>query len=341
MVRTRRGRRRGNRSRSGRRRSVGLGGLALFLLVALAALALVWWFYSRGLPGLPDGVRREVEDRVARQGVPSSPQADARGAAAPDADLPYPTEPEQPETPAGPAALPPPSPPRQAPPGGAYVALLIDDLGRHVEDVDRLASLGVPMSYAVLPFESRTPEVVAALNRRHAEILLHLPMEGRDGADPGPGALILGMGEERMRSATRRALEAVPGAVGANNHMGSVLSADASSMRVVLSELAGRGMFFVDSRTTAQTVGYSAARELGMPATQRDVFLDPDLDPEAIRSQFHRLLEVAHREGSAVAIGHPHPATLRVLEREVPAAQELGYRFVPVSDLLDRAKLPF
>lgn len=333
--------RRGNRSRAGRTRPVGLGGLALFLLVALVVVAGVWWLYSRGLTGLPDEVRRQVDDRVAQHGVPPSPPSGGSpAAAAPDPDRRYPTEPELPAESSAAPPLPPPAPPRPAPAGGAYVALVVDDLGRSVEDVERLTALGVPLSYAVLPFESRTPEVVAALARRDAEVLLHLPMEGRNGADPGPGALTLGMGQRRMLAATREALAAVPGAVGVNNHMGSVLSADASSMRLVLGELAARGLFFVDSRTTADTVGYAAARQLGMPAAQRDVFLDPDLDPEAIRGQFHRLLEAAHREGSAVAIGHPHPATLRVLSEEIPAALDLGYRFVPVSFLLDREVLP-
>lgn len=334
-------RRRGRRSRAGRTRTIGLGGLAVVLLVALAVLAGVWWLYSRGLPWLPDDLRQRADEGSAQHGAPASaPPSTGSPAAAPDPDRRYPTEPELPVEPSAGPALPPPAPPRPAPAGGAYLALVVDDLGRSVEDVDRLAALGVPLSYAVLPFESRTPEVVAALARHDAEVLLHLPMEGRNGADPGPGALTLGMGRRRMLAATREALAAVPGAAGVNNHMGSVLSAHASSMRLVLGELAARGLFFVDSRTTADTVGYAAARQLGMPAAQRDVFLDPDLDPEAIRGQFHRLLEVAHREGSAVAIAHPHPVTLRVLEEEIPAALDLGYRFVPVSLLLDREVLP-
>ena len=247
------------------------------------------------------------------------------------------TEPEQP---GGTDTQPAPPPPAAAPPDGAFVAIVIDDLGRSVADVDRLGALGVPLTYAVLPFESRTPEVVAALGRSGGEMLLHLPMEGHAGADPGPGALTLGMSQEELAAATREALAAVPGAVGVNNHMGSVLSADASSMRVVLGELAGHGLFFLDSRTTADSVGYPAARQLGMPAAERDVFLDPDLDPEAIRRQFHRLLDLARRDGSAIAIGHPHPATLRILGEEIPGAIDLGYTFVPVSNLLDRSALP-
>jgi hypothetical protein len=75
---------------------------------------------------------------------------------------------------------------------------------------------------------------------------------------------------------------------------------------------------------------------MGIPAAERQVFLDDDQRPEAIRTQFERLLGLARSRGAAVAIGHPHPATLAVLAAEVPRAREMGYEFVPVSFLLDR-----
>lgn len=338
--------RRSRRRRGRGRRDVGLGGVLLFLLAAVAATALAWWLYSGVLPGAewvrglsggagtPGGgtlgelAEPPVAPEVSGGGVARQPSSSAGV---------YPTEPEVPAE----AGLSDAAPvPVAAPEEGAYVAVVIDDLGRSLEDVRSLADLGVPLSYAVLPFETRTPEVVEELHRQRAEILLHLPMEGREGADPGPGALRLTMPDREMLTATRAALAAVPGAVGFNNHMGSVLSADGPSMDLVLRELGGRGLFFLDSRTTADSVGYLVARERGIPAAKRDVFLDPDLDPEAIRSQFHRLLDLARREGSAIAIGHPHPATLEILGEEVPRARRLGYRFVPVSDLLDRNALP-
>jgi uncharacterized protein len=320
------------RRRGRRGRRLGLGGVLVFFLAAAAATAAAWWL-ARGGASDPAPPAAAASTAAEPRPLPGVRPANDAGEPAPAT----PTEPEPGSAADVPRDAP---PPVAAPPDGAYVALVIDDLGRSVADVARLAGLDVPVSYAVLPFETRTAQVVAELRRRGAEVLLHLPMEGRNGADPGPGALTVGMGEAALAAATREALAAVPGAVGVNNHMGSVLSADASAMRVVLRELAGRGVFFLDSRTTADSVAYPAARALGMAAAERDVFLDPDLDPEAIRAQFHRLLDLARREGSAVAIGHPHPATLQVLAEEVPRARGLGYTFVPVSHLLDRDALP-
>jgi polysaccharide deacetylase 2 family uncharacterized protein YibQ len=219
--------------------------------------------------------------------------------------------------------------------GPARVGLVIDDLGRSLEELDNLHQLGVPITYAVLPFEAQTPEVVAALRRRHEEILCHLPMEPKSGGNPGPGALRAGMSAEELRRSTLAAIAAVPGAVGVNNHMGSALSADAASMSTILGVLSARGLYFLDSRTSAQSVGFRLATALGVPAAERQVFLDDDPRPEAVAAEFQRLLEMARTRGAAIAIGHPHPATLATLAAEVPRAQALGYRFVLVSTLLD------
>ncbi len=216
------------------------------------------------------------------------------------------------------------------------VALVIDDLGRSLSEIDDLRRMGVPLTYSVLPFEALTPRVVETLNQKHLEMLCHLPMEAEGDADPGPGALRLGMTGDQLVALTRSALAAVPGAVGVNNHMGSALSADRPAMRAILQAIAEKDLFFLDSRTSAQSVGYDEALKMGLPAAERQVFLDDDLRPEAIEEEFRRFLQVASEKGSAIAIGHPHPATLEVLARELPRARAAGYEFVPVSYLVDR-----
>ena len=225
---------------------------------------------------------------------------------------------------------------RQPPPGGPVrIALVIDDLGRSLTDLDRLAGLGIPLTYAVLPFESRTPQVVQTLRDRGAEVLCHLPMEPTNGADPGPGALRSTMTGAELRAATLRALDAVPGAVGVNNHMGSGVTSRRDAMAVVLGLVAERGLYYLDSRTTSETVGYAVARELDVPAAERQVFLDDDRRPERLAEEWRRLLDLAHRRGGAIGIAHPHPETLELLAREIPSALEAGVEFVVARDLVD------
>jgi polysaccharide deacetylase 2 family uncharacterized protein YibQ len=215
------------------------------------------------------------------------------------------------------------------------VSIVIDDLGRNLEDLDRLAGLGIPLTYSVLPFEVQTPEVVAALRRRGAELMCHLPMEARGGADPGPGALFRGMSGAELAAATRRALDAVPGASGVNNHMGSGLAAERQALTAVLSVIGERGLFYLDSRTSADTLGYTLARRLGLEAGERQVFLDTSRDRDFIRRQFAELLAAAEERGGAIAIAHPYPETLEILSSEVPEAVARGYEFVTASALMD------
>ncbi len=215
------------------------------------------------------------------------------------------------------------------------IALVIDDLGRSLGELETLGALGIPLSYAVLPFESRTAEVVAELHRRGAEVLCHLPMEAKGGANPGPGALMSSMTRDQLVMATRQALAAVPGAVGVNNHMGSSLSAHREAITSVLEVVAEQGLYFLDSRTSADTVGYSVARQLGIIAGERQVFLDTSRDPALIREQLRRLLELAERHGQAIAIAHPYPETLEILASEVPQVRE-RFELVKVSTLLDK-----
>jgi polysaccharide deacetylase 2 family uncharacterized protein YibQ len=223
-------------------------------------------------------------------------------------------------------------PPRSV--NAAPVAIVIDDLGRSVEVIDQLRAFGVPLTYAVLPFEIRTAEVAARLAALGEEMLCHLPMEAQRGVDPGPGALDVGMAPRELRASTRKAIEAVPGAIGVNNHMGSALSENREAMAAVLETVHDRGLYFLDSRTSPESVGFGLARELGVPAAERRVFLDGDRAPEAIRREFHRLLALADDGGPAVAIGHPYDETLDVLAQEIPRARSDGYEFVRLSELI-------
>lgn len=224
--------------------------------------------------------------------------------------------------------------------GGARVALVIDDLGRSLDEVRRFRELGVTLSWAVLPFEARSREVVEELLRTGAEVLCHLPMEPFGGGDPGPGALTREMSPEELATATRAALARTPGVLGVNNHMGSALSEDREALRAVLAVLAEAGLYYLDSRTNPRTVGYATAVELGLPAAERRVFLDPDPAMEKIREQFATTLAEARLRGEAIAIGHPLPTTLAVLRDEIPRAVEAGFEFVVVSELLDRPREP-
>lgn len=214
------------------------------------------------------------------------------------------------------------------------LALIIDDLGyAEPELVQRLCAEPVPFTVAVLPYQEHTVASADIAHQAGKAVILHLPMEGIPGKDPGPDALKYDLPEDEIRARTRKALADVPFIEGANNHMGSRMTADATRMHWILEEFRGRKLYFVDSRTIATTQGWKVAEELRIPTIQRKVFLDDDKSFPEIQKQFERAIGFAKKDGEAVAIGHIYPETVDALEKLIPEAKG-QVQFVFVRDLV-------
>ncbi|HTY42431.1 MAG TPA: divergent polysaccharide deacetylase family protein [Thermoanaerobaculia bacterium] len=243
-----------------------------------------------------------------------------------------------PATPKRPAPAPAGKPVPTAPAGSGTprVAIVIDDLGNELAPAARIAGWKAPVAGAVLPDLRWSAASAEALARGGHEVLLHLPMEptGYPRVRPGPGLVLRSQSDAEIERLLEEDLATVPGAVGVNNHMGSAATADARVMRAVSRVLSRRGLFFLDSRTTDATVAEKTAEENSVRAASRRVFLDDVASDEAIRRQLDELVRRAEQEGFAIAIGHPYPVTLFVLERELPGLSERGVRLVKVSELV-------
>ena len=147
------------------------------------------------------------------------------------------------------------------------------------------------------------------------DVLLHFPMEAADPKiDPGPGAVNINMGRREIRKVFAANMAEVPFVVGINNHMGSRFTQNREAVKVFMELIRTGEMFFLDSRTSQSSVGYNMAREMGIRTAKRNVFLDNDRDRGKIKIQLRKLLDLADRQGSAIAIGHPYPETLHALE---------------------------
>lgn len=216
------------------------------------------------------------------------------------------------------------------------LAIVIDDLGQNFSHLQQIAELGIPLSIAVIPGLPATTLTVREAASRGIEILLHQPMEPHDegGKNPGEGVLLTSMTAEAIRERVRDGLASVPGAVGVNNHMGSRFTEDAAGVGALMAELRDRRLFWLDSRTTAATTAPALARSLGVPAIERDVFIDAEVDVAFIRGQLRKLVETAQLRGTAVGIGHPHAETLEVLREMRGELLESGVTLVRVSALV-------
>ncbi len=226
------------------------------------------------------------------------------------------------------------------------LAVVIDDVGRELHFFDQLLALRFPLTFSVLPgsvYAAGAQLRLRADRRRPREILLHLPGEPLDAAKMVEGAeaaeqfLRVQDPPERLRLALEEALARVPAATGLNNHMGSRLTADRAAMDALMPVLRARGLFFLDSRTTAHSQGLAAAEAAGVPALGRDIFLDHDPSPEAILAQMRKAAARA-LETPTIVIAHPSQDVVDVLRAELPRLFREGIAVYPLGEFLARER---
>jgi polysaccharide deacetylase 2 family uncharacterized protein YibQ len=224
-------------------------------------------------------------------------------------------------------------PPRRR---GPRLAIVIDDLGDSLETAKKVLALEPAVTVAVIPFRSASAAVAAAAVAGGREVILHLPLEPERSAamNGGSGFLRTSMESGHLEGQLEKDLRAVPYIVGVNGHMGSRFTSDPKAMRMLLGALRARGLFFLDSKTSPESVAAEIALGLEVPFAERNVFLDHDPDPAAVSRALTAAAAIAHATGQAIAIGHPHASTLAALATWLPEAARQGIEVVPVSALV-------
>lgn len=215
-------------------------------------------------------------------------------------------------------------------------AIIIDDFGYHVNGIVReLMHFPVPLTFAVIPGLPHSRQLATELHELGKPVLIHMPMEPMQGRVESDGfTLFTNLTEEETRQRIEKAVEEVPFAIGMNNHMGSRATADSALMTATMATLKELHLFFIDSRTSRQSVAYETARYLGVPALENTLFLDAIDDSAHVAMKLHRLAATASQKGWAIGIGHPRRHTLAALRALVPLLQAQGLQFTTVDSLL-------
>jgi polysaccharide deacetylase 2 family uncharacterized protein YibQ len=215
-------------------------------------------------------------------------------------------------------------------PAVAYLTVIIDDLGQNPERDSRTLSLPGPVTLAIMPDTPHATDFAHQAHKAGKTVILHMPMDPAT----GPYAWHPGLPIVELESRLNAALLKVPYAAGINNHMGSRMTSEPVAMGWLVAELQRRHLFFVDSRTSARTVAAAQAQKIGLASVSRDVFLDDERTADAITRQLRIAVELAHKQGSAVVIGHPYPVTLEVLERELPRLKAQGVEWIDLPSMI-------
>ncbi len=215
------------------------------------------------------------------------------------------------------------------------ISIIIDDVGDNKRLGYQAAELPAAVALSILPHTPYSKEIATFGYNRGMDIMLHQPMESMENNHLlGPGALLQHMNRQDFVKTLENNLNAIPYVVGINNHMGSLLTTDIEKMSWLMVELNYRNIFFIDSRTTNNTVADKTAQYWQSPAMSRRIFLDHIDDLEAIARQFELLLKQAKKYGHAIAIGHPRINTLKLLEMRLPDISKEGFSLVSPSELI-------
>lgn len=227
------------------------------------------------------------------------------------------------------------SSPRDQQASEARLAIILDDLGNDRAAADAIFALPYPLAVSVLPGHAHSIDIAEDAHRRGYEILLHLPMQSVGNEVPEANELHPGMPADDIPILFDQMMQSVPNAAGVNNHQGSQATADPALMAELMPVLREWNLFYIDSRTTTATVAFDTAQRLGVRSAFRNVpFLDDVAEVSAVRKQVELAFHGAKQKGEAVAIGHPHPATLQALAELLPKAKAQGVRLVHPSELV-------
>ena len=216
------------------------------------------------------------------------------------------------------------------------LALVIDDFGYRPTEEHKVIALPNTISIAVLPDAPHSRSMATLAHQAGHEVLIHLPMAPMSKQPLEVNTLTPEMSLTQVQSIIEHAIRQVPYAVGLNNHMGSRMTSSLPAMQKVMSVLNHHQLYFLDSVTIGNTQAVNAARGTSVKVLKRNVFLDDTQNEADIRYQFQRAVKLAQRNGSAIAIGHPHPTTVRVLQQLLPTLPA-DIKLVKLSQLLNRS----
>jgi polysaccharide deacetylase 2 family uncharacterized protein YibQ len=217
------------------------------------------------------------------------------------------------------------------------VAIVIDDMGYSLEALESLSNLKVPVTVSIIPFSPHARETARLAQENGLEVMLHLPLESWNNSSHlrMPGMIYSEMTPDDIRNTVLSCVEQVPLAKGVNNHEGSRITADESSMKIILGTLKEKNLYFIDSRTSAKSIAFELARQMGIPSAERRVFLDAENSVASLKKRLNQLFRIAEKEGKAVGIGHPSAETLRALQECSALAQKHNLKIVPASQIVN------
>lgn len=214
------------------------------------------------------------------------------------------------------------------------IAIVIDDWGYNLDNLNLLETITYPLTLSVLPDLPYSKTIAQDAIEKGLEVILHLPMEPHEKYRLEKNTILTSMDEPTIIGILNKDLASLGEVKGVSNHMGSKSTEDIKTMGIVFKELKKKGIYFLDSFVSGNSICLTLARKMQVAFAKRDVFIDNQNNPDNIKSQVYKLKVKARVYGQAIGIGHDRKVTLEVLKEVMPELEKEGYRFVLVSELV-------
>ncbi len=218
-------------------------------------------------------------------------------------------------------------------PSKPKVAIVIDDLGPNKDAAKEVFNLKARITLSILPQQTYSSWIAEEGHKLGHDIIAHIPMEAEKSYKLGEGGLYIWMTDKEISDTLNKDIDSIAHAQGVSNHMGSAFTQDERAMRVLISELKNRKLFFLDSLTSPESTGFQLAKTQGVYSLSRDIFLDDRDTPAEIENQWKKLMALAHRKGFAILLAHPRKNTMEFLRKTLKDNSEI--MVVPISELIN------
>ena len=211
-------------------------------------------------------------------------------------------------------------------PNAAQLAIVIDDIGYRQHEDNAIFALPLAVNVAIIPSAPYAQQRAKQAHQQGRDTLIHMPMQAKSNIKLEANGLVLGLTPSQVSYRIDLAQNIIPNAIGMNNHMGSAATSDSGLMHILMQQLAQRGLSFLDSKTIGNSVAVKIAKQYGVSALERNIFLDDNNEYDNIQRQFQRAIQYARKHQTAIVIGHPRKNTIAVLQQQLshlPADIEL------------------
>lgn len=197
------------------------------------------------------------------------------------------------------------------------------------------------VTLAFSPYAKNLDQWMSLARTAGHEVLLDLPMEPIDYPrhDPGPYTLLTSLDPKQNLFKMQWLLSRGTGYVGVTNQMGSRFTTSGSDLEPVIKTMKSRGLLFLDSRASDQSVAAKMAQQVDMPWAVNNRFIDAEASRPAIDARLAEIEEIAKKSGYAVAMGSAYPVTMERIAAWIPEAEKRGFAIAPVSAIANKQAL--